>query len=81
MPAATRKSRRQPHIVAPATAASSSFAPTDPDEPLRKATATSAALLLEDGGLVVLRRVKAAGAFAAPQLATPAASGRLRWLR
>ena len=80
MPVATRKSRRLPHVVAPATAASSSSAPTDPDGPTRKATATSAALLLEDGGLVVLRRVKAAAAFAAPQLATPAASGRQRWL-
>ena len=79
MPAATRRSRRQSHVVAPATAASSS-APTEPDEPLRQATAESAALLLEDGGLVVLRRVKAAAVFAVPQLTTPAASGRQRWL-
>ena len=79
MPAATRRSRRQSHAVAPATAASSS-APIEPDEPLRQATAESAALLLEDGGLVVLRRVKAAAVFAVPQLTTPAASGRQRWL-
>eukprot|EP00964_Phaeocystis_antarctica_P141232 scaffold106215_cov70-Phaeocystis_antarctica.AAC.2 len=59
MPVATRRSRRQSHVAAPATTASSS-APTDPDEPLRQATAESAALLLEDGGLVVLQRVKAA---------------------
>ena len=78
MPVATRRSRRQSHVLAPAasSSAASSSAPTDPDEPLRQATAESAALLLEDGGLVVLRRVKGAAVLGAPQLATPASSGR-----